>query len=215
MKVRTDKAMQGCNVADVIIKAAAGEFASKGFAGARVDEIAVKAGVNKATIYYHIGGKEVLYKLVLKEVVGQIADQLEKITSAPDAPVEEKFRALIATISENILASEYFSPIIMREIAGGGENMPPEILALMGRVVSSLRRILSEGKDEGSLRDVDPILTHLLVVGGLNFLSAGMPLFKKLKANGHMDSEVSMEKSRNEIGRSLADLILSGIKSEK
>ena len=51
-----------------IISIATKVFAEVGFAGARVDEIAKRAGVNKATIYYNIGNKEVLYSNVLKSI---------------------------------------------------------------------------------------------------------------------------------------------------
>ena len=46
---------------DKILAAALDEFASKGFAGTRVDQIAQAAGVNKAMIYYHFSGKQDLF----------------------------------------------------------------------------------------------------------------------------------------------------------
>ena len=46
---------------DKILAAALDEFASKGFAGTRVDQIARAAGVNKAMIYYHFAGKQDLF----------------------------------------------------------------------------------------------------------------------------------------------------------
>ena len=48
-----------------IVGAASAIFADKGFAGARVDEIARRAGVNKAMLYYHVGDKQALYTAVL------------------------------------------------------------------------------------------------------------------------------------------------------
>jgi AcrR family transcriptional regulator len=52
-----------------ILAAAAEVFAQIGFAGARVDDIAARAGVNKAMLYYHVGDKERLYTAVLVEVL--------------------------------------------------------------------------------------------------------------------------------------------------
>ena len=51
---------------DAILDAASAEFAERGFAGARVDEIAARAGVNKAMLYYRIGDKQTLYNAVLR-----------------------------------------------------------------------------------------------------------------------------------------------------
>ncbi len=48
-----------------ILKAAARVFAEKGWSGARVDEIAAEAGLNKAMLYYRVGDKEELYRRVV------------------------------------------------------------------------------------------------------------------------------------------------------
>jgi AcrR family transcriptional regulator len=49
-----------------ILDAALGEFADKGFAGARVREIAERAGVNAQLISYYFGGKEGLYEELVR-----------------------------------------------------------------------------------------------------------------------------------------------------
>jgi len=53
---------------DALLAAATDEFALKGFAGASVDTIAGRAGVNKAMIYYHFKSKERLYLEILRGV---------------------------------------------------------------------------------------------------------------------------------------------------
>jgi AcrR family transcriptional regulator len=55
---------------EAILKAATEIFSEAGYDGARVDEIARRAGVNKASLYYHIGDKKALYTRVLKNVFG-------------------------------------------------------------------------------------------------------------------------------------------------
>ena len=59
-----------------ILDAATDIFAEAGFNGALMDEIARRAGVNKAMIYYHIGAKEALYAEVLHGVIGHVADSI-------------------------------------------------------------------------------------------------------------------------------------------
>jgi TetR/AcrR family transcriptional regulator len=63
-----------------ILKAARREFATKGFAGARVDAIARSAAVNKRMLYHYFGNKEALFRAMLRE---KIADRLDLIASAP------------------------------------------------------------------------------------------------------------------------------------
>lgn len=51
----------------LLLDAARAEFARKGLAGARVNEIAARAGVNKQLISYHFGGKVGLYEAILQQ----------------------------------------------------------------------------------------------------------------------------------------------------
>jgi len=84
-----------------ILEAAANVFSEAGFAGARMDEIADRAGVNKATIYYHIGDKETLYAEVISNVIGNTAETIaRKIQDVQDP--EEKLRIYIRTVARNI-----------------------------------------------------------------------------------------------------------------
>ena len=57
-----------------ILRAAEAEFSEKGIWGARIDAIAESAGINKRMIYEHYISKEELYKTVLKEVYGRLAE---------------------------------------------------------------------------------------------------------------------------------------------
>lgn len=51
----------------LLLEAAKQEFAAKGFAGARVQDIADRAGVNKQLISYYFGGKEGLYRALMRQ----------------------------------------------------------------------------------------------------------------------------------------------------
>ena len=55
------------NTKGKILQAAIAEFAAHGYAGARIDRIASRAGVNKRMIYHHFGGKSVIFEAVLSD----------------------------------------------------------------------------------------------------------------------------------------------------
>lgn len=71
-----------------ILTAAAAEFASKGFDGARVDDIAKRAGVNKALIYYYYKSKEelleILFRSISEEIISSEAMRVMKTMSGAD-----------------------------------------------------------------------------------------------------------------------------------
>lgn len=59
-----------------LLEAARGEFAAYGVAGARVDRIAERAGVNKERIYGHFGSKEKLFDAVITEALDDLTAQI-------------------------------------------------------------------------------------------------------------------------------------------
>ncbi|MFJ4189362.1 TetR family transcriptional regulator [Kitasatospora sp. NPDC089509] len=67
-----------------LLSAALDEFATKGFAGARVQDIATNAGVNKQLINYYFGGKEGLYRELQRSWT-----ESEAVFADPDLPLEE------------------------------------------------------------------------------------------------------------------------------
>lgn len=71
-----------------ILKAAKLEFAKKGLAGARVDEIAARAEINKRMLYVYFGNKEDLFLAVLEEAYADIRRAETKLKLEHLGPVE-------------------------------------------------------------------------------------------------------------------------------
>ena len=126
-----------------ILKAAATIFSEVGFAGARVDEIAKSAGVNKATIYYHIGDKQALYAQVLHTLFGDAADRFERNIGTARSPVE-KLKRYIQTVAETLERHPELAPIMLREQAAGGRTFPDMVGRYLARFDSFELR-LGEG----------------------------------------------------------------------
>src|SRR5687767_3757954 len=102
-----------------IVAAAAEVFASRGFDGARIDEIAERAGINKAMLYYHVGDKEQLYAAVLVESIERALSQVRAATATAGSP-SEKLQAVLDTLAAFGTSNAAFIPLIMREVASGG-----------------------------------------------------------------------------------------------
>ncbi|HEV7711164.1 MAG TPA: TetR family transcriptional regulator, partial [Asanoa sp.] len=71
-----------------ILEVATHEFADKGYAGARVDEIAASTRTTKRMIYYYFGGKEQLYLAVLERAYGGIRELEQQLDVEHLAPVD-------------------------------------------------------------------------------------------------------------------------------
>src|SRR5438477_11619386 len=71
---------------DDILAAALDEFSARGFAAARLDDVAARAGVAKGTIYLHFSDKDALFQELLRTVMGPLVAALEA-TVAVDLPL--------------------------------------------------------------------------------------------------------------------------------
>jgi TetR/AcrR family transcriptional regulator len=161
-----------------ILNTAAAVFAESGFAGARMDEIADRAGVNKATIYYHIGGKETLYTRVLHEHFASAGDRFDQILQQAESP-EEKLSLYIQHIAQVMDQDPHKAVMMLRELAGGGVNFPDIVAQDLAAIVNKLAGILAEGENQGRFIHVNPISVHFLVIGALIFYKVGTPIREK------------------------------------
>ena len=76
-----------------ILAAALGEFAAKGFAGARVDFIARRAAINKRMLYHYFGNKEGLFKAVLRRKITRCQAWAETLSVDPAESLSFWFKA--------------------------------------------------------------------------------------------------------------------------
>ena len=149
-----------------IMDAAKSVFAEVGFSGARVDEIAKRAGVNKAMIYYRIGDKEALYGQVLHSIFSDLASRLTARLREDHSP-EEKLRAYIRELVSTVEQHPYMPPIMMRELASGGQNFPEVATRGLISILDFLKKILDEGKAKGQFHETRPFTFHLMVISAL------------------------------------------------
>ncbi len=151
-----------------IIDGATKVFAASGFSGASVDEIAAAAGVNKATIYYHVGDKEALYGAVLHDVIGNTVARVASLISE-EQPVEEKLATYIRGIAATVEEYPPLPPVMMRAVESGGKNLPAEVATDLVLIFGMLLAILEEGEEKGVFEPVNPFVVYLMILGALAF----------------------------------------------
>jgi len=162
-----------------ILKAAATTFSEVGFAGARMDEIAKCAGVNKATIYYHIGDKQALYSEVIHKLFGDAADRFERNIGKAQSPVE-KLKLYIRTVVDTLERQPELAAIMLREQAAAGRNFPDMVVQDLARIIAIISKIMQEGAENGVFIETVPFIVHLMIIGTAVFIKMSAPIRAKL-----------------------------------
>lgn len=160
-----------------ILAAAEEEFADKGLAGARVDEIAEASGVNKQMIYYYYGSKEDLYLAVLERAYAAMRKSESELNLTDLDPLDA-IRKLVE------FKFDYYArnPVMIRLLAG--ENMQhakflKKSLRLREMHISltdMLQSVLSAGEKKKLIRSgVDPVQLYFSIAALSYFYFANAP----------------------------------------
>ncbi len=143
---------------EAILQAALHEFAHEGMAGARTDQIARSARVNKALLYYYFKDKESLYGAALDHVFGGLAARLQQVLEA-DLPPRQKVLAYVGAHFDAVAGSPIYPRVIMREMMRAGRNPSPHLKRIAKRYFRPLQlrlmALIHEGVAAGEFRPVN------------------------------------------------------------
>jgi AcrR family transcriptional regulator len=196
---------------DRILDAASSVFAEKGFAGARVDDIASRAGVNKAMLYYHVGDKTALYSAVLLRNFERVRVALDEAL-ATGGSARARLEAVITALTRMVQRHPDHPRMMLREIASGAASLEPEVLAAMLEVVGVVRALIAEGTATGEFRAIDPVLTHLTLVGAVVFLNATAPIRDRA---ANLGPGFSLPEPTTDIARFINLMMLDGLAADR
>ncbi|MDI3307309.1 MAG: TetR/AcrR family transcriptional regulator [Acetobacteraceae bacterium] len=159
-----------------ILDAALAEFADKGLAGARVDEIAARAGANKRMLYAHFGSKEDLWLTVLERAYAAKREE-ERALNVGALPPEEAMRRLVEFNLRYTAAHPEFVALLNQENIHRAAYLQrsAQVPALYSPLLEALRSVLARGEEAGVFRrGVDPLQLYVTIVGIGHFYVANM-----------------------------------------
>ncbi|HEV7276827.1 MAG TPA: TetR/AcrR family transcriptional regulator [Devosiaceae bacterium] len=150
-----------------LLSAARTAFAEGGLEGARVDDIARRAGTNKQLVYHYFGSKDGLYAAVLEQVYHEIRE-LEVKLNLEAFPAEEAMRKLVEFSFDYLAENPDFVRILADENAHGGRHLQASAtVEEMNRpIIELISRTLERGMEEGIFRrGLDPLHVYLSIAG--------------------------------------------------
>ena len=192
-----------------LLTAARLEFARHGFAGARVDEIAMSAGVNKQLVYHYFGDKDALYLAVLEWVYEDIREQ-ERRLNLEGLPPEKAIRRLIEASFDHLAANPDFIVLLNDENRGGARHVrgSTRLEAMHSPLVKSVSHILHEGVRAGVFRKgIDPVQLYISIAGLSYFFFSNTPTLSAI-----FGKDLSSRAARQARRRHVVDLVMHALR---
>lgn len=202
------------NSKDKTISAAIEIFAQKGKYGARMEEIAKKAGVNKSVVYYYHTSKENLYREVLKKIYYEsfkyVFDEIEKAQAEKDDLIK-RIEIIIRAFSKAFSGNPYYTRIMKNALANEQEDLQ-YVIRLLKAEYDFIRSekfldFFEEGISKKAYRNIDAKQTIISIIGVTMIYFIGKPIMEIMLGLNLEDEDVFL-KERQE---SVVDLILYGI----
>lgn len=191
-----------------ILKAAREVFRKKGFSGAKMEEIAKEAGINKALLHYYFRSKQNLFDQVFAEAIATIFPKLIS-TLMSDLPLDMKIYRVVDYYTNTLIKNRDIPLFVLSEIRQNPGHML-EMVSKKGLDHSILDKQLREEAEKGNIRKISVATFFANLLGLTLFPFITEPLIKGIFNMSDKEFDDFLEERKNE----LPSMILKTIKSD-
>lgn len=190
-----------------VLEAARLVFHQRGFAGARMEEIAKEAGINKALLHYYFRSKERLFDEVFKEAVMGFLPRLMEILGG-DMPLDMKIYKVVDFYCNTLVKNRDIPVFVLTEL----RQNPAKVVELISEQAHhSLEKFMTQIQNEvaqGNIKPIDPKHFFANLLSLLIFPFVAEPLLLRLF---DLD-EKAFQNFINERKRIIPDILLGSLK---
>jgi AcrR family transcriptional regulator len=180
-----------------ILEVATRLFASHGFDGTALQEIAEAVGIRKPSLLYHFASKDELRQAVLDDVLARWKDTLPQVLLAATAG-QAQFDAITRELLSFFSQDPDRARLLLREALDRPREMSVLLSAHVRPVVANLAGYVRAGQQAGRVHaDVDPeaylFQAIVLLLSGVAFSSSFAGLMPARSANGRAEERLEHE----------------------
>ncbi len=159
-----------------ILEAAKKVFIQKGMYGARMQEIANEAGINKALLHYYFRSKDQLFEAIFQEAFTEFIPKAFSVFHSKK-PFEEKLKLFVSNYIDVLTANSYLPIFMLNEINQNPDRLG-HMVNMMGIVRDKVSVELKINEEEGRYRAMDTVQLLSLVIGMTLFPYLAKPIIK-------------------------------------
>lgn len=196
---------------ELILKKAMEVFVEKGWHGTKMQEIADKAGINKALLHYYYRSKEKLYNKIFEYLIwNNIGETVRLFTTETDLPFEQYLKKFISAYIELLNKNPRIPFFILRELTDGAKRIKPILEELMRTGKFDIKPVLNRIRDaseKGEIKPIDPPQLMTTVVGSCLFFFIAEPMVMTLMVDENFNREQFIEERKEAVYQ----IIMNGI----
>ncbi|HXS35703.1 MAG TPA: TetR family transcriptional regulator [Flavipsychrobacter sp.] len=166
----------------LIIDAAEKLFATRGYDGTSVRDIAQEAGINIAMISYYFGSKEKLMEAVFEHRTLNIRSKVETLLQNDELTALQKVNILIDDYVDRIIQQQEFHKIMTREQMINKDNAIACLIHdLKKRNLENIKRLIQEGQKSGEFKkNIDIVLMMTTMIGTASQLITTQHFYREI-----------------------------------
>ncbi|MEQ1797970.1 MAG: TetR/AcrR family transcriptional regulator [Lacibacter sp.] len=190
-----------------ILDAARKVFVTKGMYGARMQDIADEAGINKALLHYYFENKEKLFETVFLEAAGQLFPRVNAIFNS-DEPLFEKIEKFCDEYITIVIENPYLPLFVMNEMMQDPMYFMKKVWGTKNKPDPSkfLKQIEEEVK-KGIIKPISPLHLLMNLISMTIFPFIAKPMFQLNLGLDEFQFRHAMEQRRKEIPKFIIDAI--------
>jgi len=191
-----------------ILEAARTVFTQKGFAAARMQEIADVAEINKGLLHYYFRSKNRLFQAVFREAFGKVVKHINQVFEA-DMPLLDKIEIFVRRYMETLMENPEVPAFVINELNQKGTGFIDELMERGQRPnpLPLIMQIQAE-VEAGNIRPVNPFHLVLSMLSMCVFPFIARPLFQ---AFTQVNDQQYMHLMQNR-AQEVTDLIINSIR---
>lgn len=189
-----------------ILEAAKEIFIKKGMYGARMQEIADKAGINKALLHYYFRSKDKLFDAIFEEAFQDFLPKAFAVLKG-DLPFEDKIRSFVENYIDIISKNPFLPIFIINEINQNPDRLG-RIVNMMSVIKTTIAGQINEKVTAGEYRKIDPVQLFSSIVSLTIFPFLAKPII--IGAFGY--TEQQFQEFLNERKKLIPDIIINYLK---
>ena len=165
-----EEAPKSGQTVDRLLGAAEEEFAARGFAEARLEDIAARVGVRRASLLYHFASKQVLYERVLERAFSELRSLVVQTLGRPAATYAERLDDVTVITVDVFTRRPLFARLCLRDALDGQEQACERARLYVQPLLELGEAFVRAGIVAGEFRtDVDARAVFLFFTGAVMF----------------------------------------------